>query len=437
MAERRRSAAYRIAFAYSAAFLAAILSLGIAVYFAADAEFRSARDQAIARELNVLIHEGEDGHLADEIGERETAKATSVFGYALFDPAGHRIAGSLDTKRPEPGFGMIVFNDPDEGPDLARADTVQLQDGSRLVVAVDSETIEIIDGTILAIFGGAFLIVAAIGIVGALALGHYLRRRLDAISGTAHAIVTGNLDHRIPVGPNGDEFDEVALALNTMLDRIAGLMANLRQVSSDIAHDLRTPLLRLRNQLERVGHVDGAAARAVELGDDMLRLFAAILRISEVEGGNLAQSFAQVDLSALAQDIGESFIPAIADSSRTLQVHVEPGIMVMGDRELLSQALTNLLDNAIVHTPRGTAVNLTLAAGDGRARLSVADNGPGVSAADCARLTQRFFRTETSRTTPGNGLGLSFVAAVASAHGGEVTCDGANGLTVALLLPQR
>lgn len=440
MAERRRSAAYRIAFLYSAAFAMAILLLGIAVYFAADAEFRRARDRAIADEMTALMHEGGGGraHLAAEVVEREKAKATDSFGYALFDPAGRRIAGALDTTRPEPGFGMIVFHDPYEGHDIARAQTVALPDGSRLVVAVDSETIEEIDATILMIFGAAFVIVIVVGVAGALILGNYLRRRLGAISGTAREIVTGNLDRRVPVGPAGDEFDEVARALNAMLDRIAGLMENLRQVSSDVAHDLRTPLLRLRNQLELVGIVDGAATKAIEQGDELLKLFSAILRISEVEGGGLTQGFADVDLSALAEDVGDGFLPAILDSGRVMTSNIAPRITIFGDRELLAQAMANLLDNAIVHTPTATHIELILAADEERAYLTVVDDGPGVLPADRARLTQRFFRSQASRTTPGNGLGLSLVAAVAAAHGGDLTIDGgSNGLRVTIALPRR
>jgi len=432
---RHHSAAYRIAFIYAAGFAAAILLLGIAVYFAADIEFRNARDRALADETTAVLSEAREEGLVAEVNERERAKATDSFGYALFDPAGHRIAGALDTPRPTPGLSFITFRDPSEGPDRARAKTVALPDGSRLVVAVDSDTVKNIDATILVIFVAAFVIVIAVGIAGALALGHYLRRRLGAISDTAQAIVTGSLDRRVPIGAHGDEFDEVALALNTMLDRIASLMTNLRQVSSDVAHDLRTPLLRLRNQLELVGRAEGAEKRAIELGDEMLRLFAAILRISEVEAGALARDFETVDLSALARDIGESFQPALQDSGRALTLDVMPGVAILGARELLAQALTNLLDNVIAHTPPGTSVTLTLTANDGVAHLRVADDGPGVSPADCVRLTQRFFRAEASRTTLGNGLGLSLVAAVAGAHGGDLEILGSPGLQVTMLFP--
>lgn len=437
MTSLRSSAAYRIAFTYAAAFAAAVLLLGVAVYLAADLEFRRQRDQAIAEELADLAGEGSTAQLVREIADREGTRGTDSFGYALFDSHGRRIGGKLDTPRPAAGFSMIVFRDPVEGPDVARAKAVDLAGDQRLVVAVDSEAVEEIDETILTLFGIAFGVVLVIGAGGALILGRYLRGRLAAISATAHAIVAGDRELWIPVGPRGDEFDTVALALNAMLDRIAGLMDNLRQVSSDVAHDLRTPLLRLRNELEQVGKVEGAAQRAIDRGDEVLKLFASILRIAEVEGGGLAQDFAPVDLSALAEAVVDGYLPAVSDSGRALNATLLPGLMVMGDRELLGQAIANLLDNGIVHTPVGTAIDLSLSADDRWVALSVTDNGPGVTPAECDKILRRFYRGEASRTTPGHGLGLSLVAAVAVTHGGEIEVAGqAPGLRITMLLPR-
>lgn len=436
MTSLRSSAAYRIAFTYAAAFAAAVLLLGIAVYLAADLEFRRQRDQAISEEVADLARERDPRELAQEIAGREATRATDSFGYALFDRQGRRIAGTLDTPRPALGFSMIMFQDPVEGPDAARAKAVDLAGGRRLVVAVDSEAIEEIDETILTLFGVAFAAVLVIGALGALILGRYLRARLSAISATTNAIIAGDARQRVPVGARGDEFDVVAIGLNTMLDRIDGLMENLRQVSSDVAHDLRTPLLRLRNELEQVGKQEGSTERAIELGDDLLKLFAAILRIAEVEGGGLERDFAPVDLSTLAETVCDGFLPAVYDSGRILTWSVAPDIGVLGDRELLAQVMANLLDNAIVHTPAGTAIALGLTATDGMACLFVADSGPGVSPGDSLRLTRRFFRGEASRTTPGNGLGLSLVAAVAHAHGGQIMIDGSRGLRVTIALPK-
>lgn len=438
MARVRTSAAYRIAFTYSAACALAILLLGTAVYFAADTKFRLQQDSGLAEESEGLVREFREGgepDLAQAIAKRE--RGVSVYGYALFDRAGRRVAGLLETPRPGAGAVDIVFTDPKEGPDYGRALASDLPGGYRLVVARDVEGVEAIDRTILILFGGGFLLILILGVGGALLLGGYLRRRLSGISHAARAIVAGDLDRRVPVGPRDDEFDQAGRALNAMLDRIAQLMDNLRQVSSEVAHDLRTPLLRLRNQLEQVGIVDGAAAKAIEQGDAVLALFAAILRITEVESGALSRGFTAIDLSALATDLGETYLPAFADGGQDFTWEIESGIAVLGDRELIAKALINLLDNARIHTPRGTKVSLTLEGSDGQVRLSVADDGPGVPAKDHDRILQRFARGEASRTTPGNGLGLSLSAAVAATHGGDlVVGTNSPGLRVTMILPR-
>jgi signal transduction histidine kinase len=441
------SAAYRIAFTYSLALALAVIVLGGVVYVAADAAFRSQQDAAIADESAGLVRDFADegiGELKTEIAAREAGNATNALGYALFDSTGRRIAGALDTPRPPAGWRDIVFLDPREGPDRARAYALDLKGGLRLVVATDSDAVERIDATILWLFSGAFVLVILLGLIGALILGGYLRRRLARISGTAQAIVSGDLERRVPVGARGDEFDQLALVLNAMLDRIAQLLENLRQVSGDVAHDLRTPLARLRNQLAETldGKGDAAAARAaleraIGQSDELLSLFAAILRISEVEGGALARTFARIELSELIQDLCDSYAPAVSDGGRSLKCAVDPGIMLHGDWELIAQAVINLLDNAQHHTPPGTQITVAAEAGADWIRLSVADDGPGVAAEDWPRIVRRFARLDASRTRPGHGLGLNLVAAIAAAHGGEVLIDDNRpGLRVTLLLPR-
>jgi signal transduction histidine kinase len=246
------------------------------------------------------------------------------------------------------------------------------------------------------------------------------------------------------VSARNDEFDQLALALNAMLDRIAQLLENLRQVSSDVAHDLRTPLARLRNQLETAldGPREVAAyrtglKRAIERSDELLKLFAAILRISEVEGGSLKRTFARVDLTDLVTDLCDSYAPAIIDGGRTLTCRAEPDLALNGDRELIAQALINLLDNAQTHTPRGTHITIAATGDAAHVRLGVADNGPGVVPEDRERITRRFARLDSSRATPGHGLGLNLVVAVAHVHGGDVVIDDNQpGLRVTLILPR-
>jgi signal transduction histidine kinase len=442
-----RSAAYRIAFTYSAAFALAIVALGAIVYIAADADFRHQQDVALtaeARDLAAAYREEGLSDLIEAIRTREQSSATNGYGYALFDAAGRRVAGALVTRRPPLGLGNITFIDPREGPDVARALTTELPRGYRLVVAQDNEDVERLDGTILSLFGVAFGLVVLLGIGAALLLGGYLRRRLERLSAPARAIVAGDLEPRMPVGAGHDEFDQLALALNAMLDRIAQLLENLRQVSSDVAHDLRTPLARLRGQVEAAldGPRDVVAyraglKRALTQSDDLLRLFAAILRISEVEGGAVRRTFARVDVTDLVADLCDSFAPALADGGRTLSCDTSPGLALVGDRELLAQALINLLENAQHHTPTSTHITVTATGKPDVVQLTVADDGPGVPAADRDRITRRFARLDSSRGTPGHGLGLNLVVAVAQVHGGTVTIDDNQpGLRVTITLPR-
>jgi signal transduction histidine kinase len=225
-----------------------------------------------------------------------------------------------------------------------------------------------------------------------------------------------------------------------MLDRIEGLLESLRQVSNDIAHDLRTPLARLRNNLER-GSVDGADAvigNAIKQVDEVLALFAAILRLAEVESGQTRRFFGPVDVTALMTDLAESYAPAFEDQRRTLLWSLEPGLSLEGDRELLAQAVVNLLENAQRHAPEGTVVRLTAASAADRICLQVADNGPGVPKSDLSRVTKRFARLESSRNSAGYGLGLSLVTAVAKLHGGQLILRNlAPGLSATIEVPRR
>jgi len=441
-----RSAAYRIAFAYSAAFAAAMALLGLVLFFAMHIAFSRQLDALMIDETSELQAEFRTegpGELAEEIRQREAFHDHDRLFYAVFDPRGRHILGALQAERPRPGFQALTFHDPLIGTVAGRALVTDIGGGVRLVVATDGARVKAIDRTIISAFLVAIGAVIAIGIAGAFMLGGYLRRRLGQISGAAGAIVAGDLRSRVPVSARGDEFDRVALSLNAMLDRIDGLIGNLRQVSSDVAHDLRTPLARLRNQLESgldsLGDADAAREvieTSIQRVDEVLELFASILRIAEVETGRIRDSFTAVDLSAMASELAESYAPAARDAGRTLDWSIAPDLHVRGDRGLLAQAIVNLLDNALTHTPEGAKIGLTLARAGDSVRLAVTDNGPGVPEADRDRITQRFIRLEHSRTTPGHGLGLNLVAAVARLHQARLSFgDNDPGLVVTLDFP--
>lgn len=439
-----RSAARRIALIGFLAYALATVVLGVAVFFATHAAFSRQMDSNIEQASEALLTEYRSDGLkgVTEAMSQQRGPGPISLGTALFAPDGHRMAGNLDTRMPQPGWQRIRFVDPREGPDSARARTTVLTGGYRLIVAADFESLEEIDRTILGMFALAFAALMALGVVAAVALAAYLRRRLQAIETTAGAIIAGDLDQRAAIGEADDEFDRVAVSLNAMLDRIAALVANLRQVSSDLAHDLRTPLARLRNQLETMRQQPGDPGReeqlerAIEQSDEVLSLFAAILRISELEEGALDRAFAPVDLSALLTEIGDLHLALAEDCDHALMLAIEPGLTVRGDRELLAQAVINLIENALRHSPAGSIVTLAARQISARVTIEVQDNGPGIGAADRARVVQRFTRLEAARSTPGHGLGLSLVAAIAGLHRADLVLNDADpGLVVRLTFP--
>src|SRR5690606_33741306 len=264
---------------------------------------------------------------------------------------------------------------------------------------------------------------------------------LARIENTALGILAGDFARRVPRDGSRSEFDRLADVLNRMLDRIGGLIDNLREVSSDVAHDLRTPLTRLYHHLDRAIQEPDAEHRTqrIEAARDeaaeLLEIFSAILRIAEIEGMAERLPRERVDISNLVEQMAESYRTAMANSGHVLQCRIEAGLVLSGDRRLLSQALANLLDNSLRHTPSGATVAITLEREEGTVRIAVSDDGPGVDAVEASRLFQRFARSERSRTTPGHGLGLALVAAVAAAHGGSARIDAEGGFSVVLEFP--
>jgi signal transduction histidine kinase len=442
MPKWRSSSAYRIAFSALGVLLLGLAVLGSVVFGATHVAFRRQLDATISEESRTLVDEyhsdGED-ELRQAIADREASKSPQRLMYAVFLPNGQRIYGSLVTGRPPVGMHDIQFVDPKDGPDEGRALAVDLSPERRLLVAADREWIERIDHTLLALFGAAFVAASLLGLAGAMTLASYLERRLRSISDSAEAIIAGDTGKRMPVSARRDEFDQLASTLNRMLDRIEGLLENLRQVSNDIAHDLRTPLARLRNKLEQA---QGERAQvviedALRQVDDVLSLFSAILRLAEVESGETRRFFSPVDVSALATELAESFVPTFEDDGRQFLWSIESGLTVEGDRELIAQTIVNLLENAERHTPQQTLVRFTATAVGSSVCLQVVDSGPGIARRDRARVVKRFARLDSSRNTAGHGLGLSLVSAVATLHGGRLILkDAGPGLIAIVDLPK-
>jgi len=271
-------------------------------------------------------------------------------------------------------------------------------------------------------------------------------RRIDAMTGTTQRIMSGDLSGRLPVGRSGDELDRLAENLNAMLERIEALMTGLKEVSDNIAHDLKTPLTRMRNRVEAAlatarseAEYREALQATIEDADQLIRTFNALLMIARAEAGSSGVPFEEIDAAEVARDVVDLYEPLAEEAGAALRLDAEGQAPLSANRELLSQALANLIDNAIKYAGEGRTgarVDVAVRREDRHIVIGVADNGPGIAPQDRARATQRFVRLEASRSKPGAGLGLSLVAAVAQLHGGELRlCDNGPGLRAELVLP--
>lgn len=420
-------------------FALATLAIGVVAFETTHEALEQQLDHRIAAETQALIDEGDDGPtgIAAAIRRREAARSTASLAYRLVDAAGRSVAGRLDARVPtKSGYVELLPYTEDGERRIAQSLTTTLPSGHRLLVAADRAVINEMDATLLRLFAGAFGTMLLLGIAAAWIVGAVTRARLARIDRTALAIIDGDLARRVPVTGSGDEFDGVAATLNRMLDRIGALMDNLRQVSSDVAHDLRTPLTRLHNRLDealasddRAVQRDAIEAAATE-ARDLLEVFAALLRIAEVEGMSARGHFAEVALSTLVAELAEVYRPAMDASGHRLATAIASGINIQGDRRLLQRLLSNLLDNVISHTPAGTTVTVALEQFKTRIQLRVTDDGPGVLPELAPTLFQRFTRGDRSRSTSGHGLGLAMVSAIVAAHRGTVAVQHAHGFTI-------
>jgi signal transduction histidine kinase len=338
----------------------------------------------------------------------------------------------------------------------------QLPGGFRLLVGRDLEERERLRSIVAAAGKWSIAVVVVLGLAGGFFITRRVLKRVDAMTATAQTIMAGDLTERLPVAGTGDELDRLAHNLNPMLERIEALMRGLKEVSDNIAHDLKTPLTRLRNRSEAVLRGGGSEAEyraaletTIEESDELIATFNALLMIARAESGQARDNMTEFDAAAIARDVVELYEPVAEDRGLALRVEADSPLPVNGNRELVSQALANLLDNGIKYAapirangretemdgaaPKTAAPEITvLARSDGdRVLLTVADNGPGIPEAERRRAVERFVRLESSRSQPGSGLGLSLAAAVASLHGGELRLeDNGPGLKVTLALPR-
>jgi signal transduction histidine kinase len=459
-----RTTAFRLTLVYL--FLFALFAASLLGYFAWNT--RRLITEQIATTVNA-----ETGELSDIFGRRglrglvfnieNRALRPGANLYLVTTPDGRAIAGNVGSLGPgviaTTGWSETAYrrlDEQDTADHRALVRVTELSGGFRLLIGRDLEERRRLFGIVAKAAQWSILIVVVLGLGGGIFVARRVLRRIDAMTGTTQRIMAGDLSGRLPVGRSGDELDRLAENLNAMLERIEALMMGLKEVSDNIAHDLKTPLTRLRNRAEEALAKSGseveyrnALERTIEESDGLIRTFNALLMIARAESGQARGNMDDFDAAEVANGIHELYEPLAEDDGMTLHVRAA-STPLHGNRELISQALANLVENAIKYgKPVAAAQPLSAGAVTGgkeiviearrdgdQVLLSVTDHGPGIPEADRKHAVERFVRLEASRTQPGSGLGLSLASAVATLHGGELRlADAHPGLTATLALP--
>jgi signal transduction histidine kinase len=454
-----RTTAFQLTLVYLAIFV--LFAASLLGYFALNTR-RLITEQittTVTGEINGLSEQYTQGgirRLVIAVDLRSRRPGSSL--YLVTTPTGEGLAGNVGSLEPgvldHPGWLETNYRrlDAPEGSDHhALVEVVQLPGGFHLMVGRDLEERERLFGIIANAGQWSLALVIVLGLVGGFFVSRRVLKRVDAMTDTAQTIMAGDLAGRLPVAGTGDELDRLAVHLNAMLERIEALMGGLKEVSDNIAHDLKTPLTRLRNRCEqalREAHGDGDYRAALEAtiaeSDELIRTFDALLMIARAESGHARDNMSEFDAAEIARDVGELYEPLAEEKGIALTVDAPTAARVHGNRELVSQALANLVDNAIKYAGpdgklNGAPAAIVVKAGNEgeRITLTVADHGPGIPDADRSRVVERFVRLEQSRSEPGSGLGLSLASAVARLHGGELRLeDNHPGLRSTIDLPR-
>jgi signal transduction histidine kinase/uncharacterized protein YneF (UPF0154 family) len=432
---------FKLSALYLGLFLVSFLAIGIAVYWLTTHSLEQQLETGIEIEANRLKAEYDSGgmdELKDEIAE-DDCRTWHICG--VVDRNGELIGGNFGGFRPSAGWQTIIRPAAVKNSERGEITVIYMKilpltHGNWLGVGHDGKYIQEAGEAIIQAFIWGFFLVIVLGAGGGFYLSNAFLSKIQRITQSTQAIINGDLKHRLPVSANHDELDELALLLNRMLDKIGTLIENIQQVSNDIAHDLRTPLSHLKFRLEDAGKRELSAeqyrkriAFAIEEVDGILNTFSALLRISQIESGSRRSGFKTVDLSEIAASVADALRPVAEEWGKDIHTEIAQDVALRGDKELLTQLMFNLLDNAIKHTPGNTSINISLQSSGASTQFMVADKGPGIAEEYRSKILQRFFRLERSRTTPGSGLGLSIVAAIADLHGGTIVlADNSPGL---------
>jgi signal transduction histidine kinase len=463
-----RTTAFRLTLVYL--FLFALFAASLLGYFAWNTR------RLITEQITSTVN-AETGELSEIFGRHglrglvfnieNRALRPGANLYLVTAPTGQALAGNVGSLAPgvmaTTGWSETAYrrlDEQDTADHRALVLVTELSSGFRLLIGRDLEERRRLFEIVVEAAQWSLVVVVVLGLGGGIFVARRVLRRIDAMTGTTRRIMAGDLSGRLPVGRSGDELDRLAENLNAMLERIEALMVGLKEVSDNIAHDLKTPLTRLRNRAEEALGKSGSEAeyrsaleRTIEESDGLIRTFNALLMIARAESGQARGNMDDFDAADVANGIQELYEPLAEDSGMTLRVKTAP-TPLHGNRELISQALANLVENAIKYgKPIPAAQPLSAGAVPGsdskeiliearrdgdQVLLSVTDPGPGIPESDRGHAVERFVRLEASRTQPGSGLGLSLASAVATLHGGELRLGDAHpGLSATLAIPAR
>ena len=452
LAKTLKSSTLKRALIFIAVFGAIVVVLFSFVHGSTVSYVRSRTDEMIMSEVVILkgayARGGRDaliGVIAKRIDDEHFNDSVYLLADASFSP----IAGNLATwpsgLRERNGLGD--FSSEDQTRDAVnrrpmRASVDTLEDGTRLLVGKDIETLDQFVFSIRLALGLSISLLFVIAGAVSISVARRTVGRIESINAASRAIMQTGLDRRIPLRGTHDEWDELAGNLNSMLSRIEALMGEVKQFSDNVAHDLRTPLARMRGRLEKAWYdrqLDDKTVISDTIADldDVLVMFSSLLRISQIEAHDQTAAFRAIDLGEIVREVVELFDAAAEENGVSLDANGDCGVMINGDRDLLFDALSNLVDNSIKHGRKGGRVSLAVTANDGGATVCVSDDGPGIPVEERQHVFKRFYRLEQSRATSGYGLGLSLVAAVARLHGATIEMlDKCPGLEFRLCFPK-
>jgi signal transduction histidine kinase len=443
-----RSTPFRLALTFAFLFMLAFVLAGAIVYQMMSADLAEQLDETIKETYSVVAATYTDDDIRELVETVQNHSARSLKKEQLFsltDTAGNRLAGNFTAAGLPDGFSMFGTEMPGLPPDTDYRAYTGTVGGNNLTVAFSLSETEELETIMLMSFGWATLIITGLAVAGGALLASRVQLRLDGIAATMVDVSHGRLDTRIPLTGNGDDIDVVSSQVNAALDRLSGLVDGMKQVSANIAHDLKTPLNRLQMILEgaadraaRDQDVSGDLADARAEGHQINETFDALLRIAQIEAGARKARFTDVDPGEILQTIAEIYTDVAEDDGKCLSSPEpqETADRIHGDRELLTQMFANLVENALRHCPPGTTIKLSVARRGDRVLAAVADNGPGIPADEREKVFQRLYRLDHSRSTPGSGLGLSLVRAIADLHGASIALEDARpGLAVVVSFP--